>query len=409
MTTALSKSSNTPVTTQEKIAKIIDEQNDKFFERSELIPSLWTAIVSQQHHLQVAAGGTAKSMAVRDTVARITGTTYFETAFDESTTPDQVMGAPDIKSLVEEGKVRRVTDGMLPSAHYAFLDEFFNGNGVVLHSTMPVLNERIYHNNGKPTVVPLRSAFMGTNKLNADSDQAALWDRVHFRQQVGYVSDRDNIRAMIQASVLRRVSTFQEPDFTTVSLEEMDIAHDEAMSLPVGEPAWNTFLDLLEELGRNGVVISSRRQTEGMAGILGTAWLAGHDEVKVGDLSVLRHMFWTKMDDLNVVKNIVLAAVNPGEKKALELLDDLDKLKSDYQAAADLDEIKRNTAAIDVFKKAQRLTDEAGPLLDMATAAGASTRRIQDVIDACDTLRVKIGAECFDMSPEQVHAAKTKR
>jgi MoxR-like ATPase len=400
---------STTLTTQEKIAKIQVEQNEKFFERSELIPTLWAAVVAQQHHLQVAKGGTAKSMTVRDIAARIVGTTYFETAFDESTTPDAVLGAPDIKSLVEEGKVRRVTDGMLPAAHIAFLDEFFNGNGVVLHSTMPILNERIHHNNGKPVAVPLRSCFMGTNKLNADSDQAALWDRVHFRQQVGYVTDRDNIKAMIQASVLRRVSGYQEPDFTTVTLEEIDLAHDEAMSLPVGDPAWNTFLDLLEELGRNGVEVSSRRQTEGMAGVLATAWLAGHDEVKVGDLSVLRHMFWTSMTDLQVVKNIILAAVNPGEKKALELLDDLDKLKSDYQAAADLDEIKRNTAAIDVFKKAQRLSDEAQPLLDMATAAGASTRRIEDVIEACDVLRVKIGGECFNMSPEQVRTVQTKR
>ena len=38
----------------------------------------------------------------------------------------------------------------------AFLDEFFNANGPLLHSVMPALNERIFHNNGVPTPIPLR-------------------------------------------------------------------------------------------------------------------------------------------------------------------------------------------------------------------------------------------------------------
>jgi hypothetical protein len=47
---------------------------------------------------------------------------------------------------------------------------------------------------------------MGTNKLNADVDQAALWDRVHHRHQIGFVSDRDNLNALLNEAVLRSVS-----------------------------------------------------------------------------------------------------------------------------------------------------------------------------------------------------------
>ena len=401
--------STTPATTAEKIQVIIGEQQASHYERSEVIPAMWTALVAHQHLLMVAPGGTGKSFLTRDLASRVTGMSYFEVALDETSTPDQILGAPDIKSMVEDGKVRRVADGMLPSAHFAFLDEFFNANGPALHSMMPILNERIFHNTGKPVPTPLRSAVMATNKLNADQDQAALWDRVHHRHVVGFVSDRDNLRSLVSEAVLRSVSGFTAPQFTTVTLEEVDAAHDEAMSLPISDLAFNTFLDVKEELERNGVVISTRRVVEAMKGVLATAWLAGHSEVKVGDLSVLRHMLWSAQDQISIVKNVVLTACNPGEKKALDLLDDLDKLKAEYSQASDLDEIKANTASIDIFKKAQRITDEALPLLTTAQAAGAGTQRIEDLIGACDALRVKIGKERFNMDEAQIQALATAR
>jgi MoxR-like ATPase len=395
--------------TQARVTKIIDEMNETHFERGEIIQSIWTAAIAQQHLLMVGPGGTGKSMVSRDFAARINGSAYFEVALDETTTPDQLLGPPDIKSMVEEGKTRRVTDGMLPQATHAFLDEFFNGNGPALHCMMPILNERIFHNNGKPVPTPLRSAVMGTNKLNADADQAALWDRVHIRHQVAYVSDRDNLNALLNAAVARTVSTYAVPAHTEVSLTELDDAHDAAMEIPYSDLAAETFLNLNEELARSGIIISTRRLVEGRKAVLAAAWLAGHAEVLVGDLSILRHLFWNRQEDVPAVKNIILTACNPGEKAALDFLEQLDKLKVDYQAACDLDEIKRNTAAIDVFKKAQSLIDKAAPLRDTALSAGAGTQRIDDLINASKALRMKIGVECFDMDEADLDKVPTHR
>lgn len=393
-----------PTGTQAKIQTIIGEQMATHFERNEIIPVTWCALVAHHHHLQIGPGGAGKSFLTRDLASRIEGTNYFEIALDETTTPDQILGAPDIKSLVEEGKVRRVTDGMLPTAHVAFLDEFFNSNGPALHSMMPPLNERIIHNNGKPVPIPLRTAFMGTNKLNADQDQAALWDRVHIRQQVGYVKDRDNLKSLISASVLRNVRSYQRDAFTTITLEELDTAHDEAMSMPINDVAWETFLDLIEELERNGVIVSTRRQAWGMEAVLAHAWLNGHDEAKIGDLAILRHMFWRIQDEISVVKNIVLTATNPGEKKALDLLDDLLELKTEYGTIQSLDELKRQNASIDIVRKANRLIAEAKTPREQAVAAGASTSRLDDLIEQAGTFSIKVTCEAFGVTEEQAAA-----
>lgn len=393
---------------RERIRTAITEMNLVHKERTEIIEGMWTAAIAHQHFLMIGPGGTGKSFIVRDLVERIEGAKYYEKALDETSVPDEISGPPNLKLLTEEGTFQRNTVGMLPEADYAFLDEFFNANGPALHHTMPMLNERIFHDNGVGMPIPLRTVFMGTNKLNADVDMAALWDRVHHRHKIDYVSDRDNLRALVSEAVLRRAGVATEQ--SVVTLTEIDAAHKEALVIPVPDATYSVFLDLLANLEHEGVVVSTRRVVEGMVGVLASAWLNDHaDGVKVGDLSVLRHMLWSRQEDITKVRTIVLEATNPGEKKALDLLEDLDKLKSDYQSVADLDEVKRNAASIDIFKKVDRILSEGVPLQKQATEVGASTARIDDLIDSCDNLKVKIGSECFGLDEAQIAQMRTQR
>lgn len=370
-------------------------------ERSEIVDGMWVSLVANQHFLMIGPGGTGKSFIVRDLSGRIVGAKYFEKALDETSTPDEVLGPPDIKAMVEDGKTRRVVTGMLPEADIAFIDEFFNANGPTLHNTMPLLNERIHHNNGVPSRIPLKSCFMGSNKLNADAEMAAVWDRVHHRHKITYVEDRDALRDLITEAVLRRSGVLTEP--TTLDLKELDAAHKASLQIPVPDATYGVFLDIVENLRRQGVVVSTRRVVEGMAAVLAAAWLNGNEAgVRVGDMSVLRHMFWSVQDDIGKVREVVLNATNPGEKKALDLREDLEKLKGEYQTVSELDAVKRNAAAIDIFKKVDRCFNEALPLIKQAEEIGAPARRIQEVIDFAKELKVKIGTECFGLTKEQV-------
>jgi hypothetical protein len=181
------------------------------------------------------------------------------------------------------------------------------------------------------------------------------------------------------------------------------------MQLPVSEIVENTLQDLLEVLEKQGVVVSTRRMNEGMKAVKATAYLAGHDEVKVGDLSVLQHMFWSKQDDITVVRAAILTACNPGEKKALEYLEELDGYIQEYKKACDLDTIKRNSVGVDLFKKTGKLLEVAQPLRVNAEKSGASTIRIDELINQATALKVKIGGEVFNLDQEAVLAIKDTR
>lgn len=381
------------------VEKAIVEMGYTHKERLAVIKGMWVALVARQHLLMLGPGGTGKSLLARDVADRIDNAYYFESAGDETSDPGQFFGPVDIKAMKEEGKHRRRITGMLPEADIAFIDEFFNLNGPTLHGMMPILNERYFHNNGQPMETPLWSAFMGTNKLNADTDQAATWDRVHLRYVVKYVQDREAVRDLITDSVNRRVTSYTEPPKATIDLDDLKAAHDEAMTLNVPDNAWETFLDIRDELLNEGVEVSTRRQAEGMVAVLANTWVDGNTEVNTGNLDILQHMWWSYQADMEKVQKIILAATNPGEKAALEYLDEIEQYNQDLREIErqDLDDTKKGLKTMEIIKNTKHVLSEADDLDEKAKAAGASTARIEELRKRATDLKNHIQKEYYGL------------
>ena len=392
----------------ERFNKVITELNGDILERQDVIHGLCVARVAQLHVLFIGPGGTGKSYLTRSLTQHISDSTYFECAFDETTDPGQVFGPPDIKAMVEQGKNRRQYEGMLPEATDAFLDEFFNGNTPLLHSIMPVLNERLFHNNGHPMDTPLRQAVMGTNKLNADTDLAALWDRVHIRYSVESLKSRDSRQHMIEAAVARMaragrgVAVGTGEEITKVTVAELDQAHAEALALDFPEDAFATFLDLHEELKGSGVEFSDRRLNDGALAVLANAWVRGHEAVTVGDLDILQSMWWTTLDQQAEASKIILGAANPGEQKAMELQDEIAEVVAEFEKIGDPERKKRE--AVSVIAQVDKLTREADAVRKAAVAASASTRRVDEVLGRAAKFKRDVAINIFGMSPSDLGA-----
>lgn len=388
---------------QKKTSDIIDEMQETHKERYSVVRSLWVGAVARLHVLLIGPGGTGKSFICRDLVERVSGANYFEVALDETTDPSQVFGPPDIKAMVEEGKTRRIPTGMLPEADIAYFDEYFNANTPMLHSLRPILNERLFHNNGHPIKTPLKMAVMGTNKISADTDHAPDWDRVHIREEVKYVLDRQNRSDLVMDSITRRLFGYQEPSKTLITLDELDTAYDEAMKLVVPDHVQETFFDIQDELqAEHGIEVSTRRVVEGMAAVLANSWLNGHEEVKVGDLDILSQMWWLTLDQQHDARQVILSATNPGEKEALSKLEELEEQRQEFKNLADLDPVKQNAAGLQVYKQVKKLRKEVEPLLDQAQAAGTSTARIKEVLDGCAKLMDTIQKDIFGLDEDDV-------
>src|SRR5262249_29798295 len=130
-----------------------------FVAKDELIEIMVTCAIAQEHLLIVGPPGTGKSELVKR-FARLCSPTleasrngtvpYFEYLLTRFTEPNEIFGPVDIKTFQQDSRHQRLTEGMLPRAELAFLDEVFKANSAILNALLTVLNERVFYNSGRP-------------------------------------------------------------------------------------------------------------------------------------------------------------------------------------------------------------------------------------------------------------------
>jgi MoxR-like ATPase len=156
-------------------------------EREALAQMVALAGVAEEHVLVIGPPGTAKSEAVRRIAGAVNGQ-YFEYLLGRFTEPSEIFGPIDLHRL-KEGVVETRTEGMLPEAEFAFLDEVFRASTAILNTLLGILNERVFRRGHSVVRCPLRVCVGASNSLPDDESLAAFADRFLVRIFVDPVPD----------------------------------------------------------------------------------------------------------------------------------------------------------------------------------------------------------------------------
>ncbi|HET9554001.1 MAG TPA: AAA family ATPase, partial [Anaeromyxobacteraceae bacterium] len=285
--------------------------NIRFPERKDVIDGALAAVLAGEHVLLLGPPGTAKSALAR-AIAQAFGGIYFERLLTKFSTPEELFGAISLKAL-EQDRFARVVTGMLPVAEFAFVDEIFKANSAILNSLLTVVNERVFHNGGQPTPVPLVTLFGASNELPEGKELEALFDRFLLRFEVGYLLRPGNLKLVLAA-----------PDpvaASVMTMKEMRAAQVEAARVTVSDETIDALIQIRDACKAEGIVASDRRWKKSLKLAQATAYMAGEKKTSPEDLSILVDSLWREPKERPKVARLVGKLADPVGAQAAEILD----------------------------------------------------------------------------------------
>ncbi len=369
---------------RDKILAVMADVNAQVAEREELVEAIAIALLTRKNLFILGAPGQAKSFAINQFRARITGARQFERLLSKQTDEEQLFGRIDLSSLIPGGVPQAVLDkdpryqemcrslkarlesgkdcgdlpeqmerlrkalsalysgepqvntaGKLPEADIVFLDEIFKCNDGVLNSLLTALNERKYTNEGRTYPIPTISFFAASNEIPNFSDPQekileALYDRLELKVVTEEIAQRENRMAVLkskQAGGHGAVSA-------SFTLDDLATMQREVAAIPVPDAINNLADDILCVLRKDGIRVSDRKYLNYYPLAQAKAWLEGHQQVEPQDLLILKHYLWEKPTDRSKVASALeRMCINPLQDKVNNIRAMAAEAKEDFDTA----------------------------------------------------------------------------
>lgn len=281
---------------KKRLLRIRDELSVGLIERDIPLRLAFLAALAGEHVLLIGPPGTAKSELARRLRLAFAGQSYFERLLTRFSVPEELFGPLSIKAL-EEDKYQRQTEGYLPTAAVAFLDEIFKANSAILNALLTLLNEREFDNGTQRIKTPLVSVVGASNELPQEEELLALYDRFLVRYHVGPVTDEGF------ANLLALRGQAKPTIEAGLVLSPSDLEHIHASALRVTVPA--EVASLLKAMRKHcqdqKIPVSDRRWRKALFLLQVAAFTDGRAAVSVWDCWLLQHCLWHKPEEVTAL------------------------------------------------------------------------------------------------------------
>lgn len=330
MTTSQNTTNNN-VKLHDRIKALRDALSDGLYEKDEAVRLALLTAISGESIFFLGDPGCAKSMIARRIVQAFKAdgddkVKYFETLLNAYTTPDEVFGNVSLKGLNGElpdgnGKevYRRLTEGMLPEADIAFLDEIWKANSTILNSLLTIVNERKFHNGNEVQSVPLKALFTASNELPAKGQGLeALYDRLILRLVVSFIDDEDNFFEMVNAPSSTEFKVPEDVKKLQISNAELKEWKEKIDEISLSDAAKSVISAIRKELVSRNEAMSEDDKQNGelfevgdrrwkkIVHILKTsAFLNDRTEVDLMDCQLIEYCIWSTEKQQKVAREIV--------------------------------------------------------------------------------------------------------
>ena len=296
---------------QNRIHALLKQLSAGMHEREQIIAVALLGAIAGHNTFLYGPPGTAKSLISRRLAAAFKSKSYFECLMNRFSTPEEVFGPVSIKELKEDRYVRK-TDGYLPTAEFAFLDEIWKSSPAILNNLLTIINEHLFKNGSERVKVPLKSLIVASNEVPPENQGLdALYDRFIVRLHVPPIQESKNFENLLQS---RPSSDAPEID-AGLLIGEQELAQwrDQILDVQISKDTMQIVDYIRQELADNfdelNVYVSDRRWQRAAMLMKASAFCNGRNETNHSDAVLLKHCLWTTPENREKVAEIVMEAI----------------------------------------------------------------------------------------------------
>lgn len=320
---------NTNTKNHDRIEKLLAILKQGLYEKDEAIRLALLTAISGESIFFLGAPGCAKSMIARRIVQAFKsdekeGLKYFEYLMNKFSTPEDIFGNISLKALNGDGEsgkeeYKRITDGFLPQADIAFLDEIWKASPAIQNTLLTIINERKFHNGGKVEDVPLKALFAASNELPTKNEGLeALYDRFVLRLVVDFIQNEDSFFEMIDDSNSTDFIISENDKNLLISNEDLENWRKQIDKVKLSDTARAVISAIRKELTLQNEKLSEEDKKNGelfevgdrrwkkITHILKTsAFLNDRTEVDLMDCSLIENCIWGTEKQQKKAKEII--------------------------------------------------------------------------------------------------------
>ena len=295
-----------------RVIGIIKLLNRGMHEREEIIAVSLLAALAGQNTFLLGPPGTAKSLIARRIACSFSEKAYFGYLMQRFSTPEEIFGPVSIKELKEDNYVRK-TEGFLPRADFAFLDEIWKAGPAILNALLTIINEKIFRNGVSENKVPLKALIAASNETPPkEVGLEALYDRFIVRLYVPPMQGNDNFVSLLQSPPANADVGVQSG--LAVGNAEWDKWQENIGNVEISDDTIEVVQLIKKKLAdtknkKLEAYISDRRWQKAMLIVKAAAFFCERDKTNLADTLLLRHCLWDTDKNREAIIKIVEDAV----------------------------------------------------------------------------------------------------